>query len=158
MTVQPLITRVPEPPGPSDRMQFTKFPPALPGSCVICNTVSNGSKNFLDPSWSLDYYGALYFCTDCLTPMSHAIGFVEVSRLLDAEREAEELTFALRAAEDEREHYRSIINSLRSVRPDLVSNDFKSRQDQESDDSGSKGDDQIQGSDNRESTESSTSG
>ena len=157
MSIQPLISRVPDQPGPSDRMQFHKYPPALPGKCIICQKTSNGAVSFLDINWSIDDYGAVYFCTDCLTPLAHAIGFVETKSLMDAEREAAELAYALREVEDERDHYRSIVNSLRAVRPDLAGDDFKPGQNKKSDDSGLETDSKDSGDDNRNTSESAPS-
>lgn len=71
-----------------------------------------------------------------MVPLAHAMGFIETSRLIAAEVEANELRHSLEQAEDELTYYRSFINSIRRLRPDIDITDIKSHQTPEQDDSG----------------------
>ena len=148
-----MVSRAPALPTASDKYQITNAPVALPGACIVCNRTADGVTKFLDFNLSLDYYGAVIFCLPCLTPLGHAIGFVEIEKLLDAERECEEIRFALDGVEDELRHYRSIVDSFRAVRPNVSSDDSESGQDQESNNPGFALDSETAGRDDRESFE-----
>lgn len=114
-----MLTRVPQSPSPSDKVQVTKNPPALPRSCVICNASSNGMKDFIDFNFSIDYYGAVYFCSDCMIPIALSLGLCFQKDLIEAEQEANDLRATLEGIEDELTYYRSFVDSLSRIRPDL---------------------------------------
>lgn len=53
------------------RFQFLERPAALPGKCAVCGAVD---KPVVDFGLTVDYYGAVIFCTDCIR---EAYGVVE---------------------------------------------------------------------------------
>jgi hypothetical protein len=55
-------------------------PQAIPGKCVVCGAVD---RPVVDTTWSIDYYGVVYFCVFCLTEVASIIGMVD-GKLLEA--------------------------------------------------------------------------
>lgn len=57
------------------RIQVLNLPVALPGHCVMCGAV-DGEKNrkYIDTGFSLDWFGAVYFCTFCIAEIVEAVG------------------------------------------------------------------------------------
>lgn len=55
--------------------------PALPAKCVGCNNDVKATRPLVDTSASLDYYGAILLCADCVTEMAELIGLVPESEL-----------------------------------------------------------------------------
>ena len=50
----------------TQKFQLTNSP-ALPASCVACGrSQSNSNQQFVDFNASLDWYGAILFCVDCI--------------------------------------------------------------------------------------------
>lgn len=89
--------------------------PALPARCVICNFSANGRRRFLDFNVSIDYYGAILICEDCL---------LENANLLDgpvaaAKRQVEEMQEKLEEVTNELDRYKFVVSSLSFVRPDF---------------------------------------
>lgn len=50
--------------------------PALPSKCTGCGFDADGRKEFIDTTMSLDFYGAVLFCEDCVREMAATIGMV----------------------------------------------------------------------------------
>lgn len=141
---------------PAGRVQLT-LDPALPSKCIICQKGSGGGTQFVDFDLSLDWYGAVVICADCIRecisvvesdPVAH---FTE--KLSDTKRELE-------VALSELERYRTAFDSLSFIRPDL--NPFGSdpvvdSKDAEATDEGS-GDDVPETPVGRENDESESDG
>lgn len=93
--------------------------PAPPGKCLICGRHDNGVVKFIDFNFSLDYYGAVVVCLDCITESHELLGFVKAEQLEVANAEITNLQNRLDNAYADLDSYRSIVDSLSSVRPDL---------------------------------------
>lgn len=102
----------------SDKVVLTKYPIA-PSKCVVCLRSSNGELNFIDFQMSLDIYGSVNICVDCLAPISQMLGFVEKGLLNDADEQIRNLVESNRKLVAENEQLHAIIASLSVVRPDL---------------------------------------
>ena len=58
------------------KFQLTKAP-AQPQSCAACGVSAKGYNEFVDFNLSLDFYGAVIFCTDCAKEIAATVGFVD---------------------------------------------------------------------------------
>lgn len=55
-------------------MQLVNRPEALPGQCKGCGAADRGP--YVDTTWSEEYYGAIYFCRDCVLEMAFLYGAI----------------------------------------------------------------------------------
>ncbi|MBK6555965.1 MAG: hypothetical protein IPG16_01715 [Comamonadaceae bacterium] len=58
-----------------ERFQLLDKPIAAPAKCAICGSVS---KPVIDFNFNLDWYGAVYFCVECMQAAARAIGLVSI--------------------------------------------------------------------------------
>lgn len=107
----------------SDKVVLTKYPIA-PSKCVVCLRSANGELNFIDFQMSLDIYGSVNICVDCLAPIAQLLGFVEKGLLNDADDQIRNLVESNRKLVAENEQLHAIIASLSVVRPDLKLRDL----------------------------------
>ena len=87
--------------------QLVETPAALPGSCYLCG--SGDKSPYIDWGVSIEFYGALYTCTECTGAVASLLGWVPrevhdavihtndelISRNLDLEIENRELRMAI---------------------------------------------------------------
>lgn len=85
----------------AERIKHLDAPKALPGKCGLCGTASS-QRGFVDTSLSYDFYGALYFCYNCVSEMAGKFGILNheksqaiAAKLAKAEKELEETKEAL---------------------------------------------------------------
>ena len=102
----------------SDKVVLTKYPIA-PSKCVVCLRSSNGELNFIDFQMSLDIYGSVNICVDCMAPIAQLLGFVEKNFLDDADEQIRNLVESNRKLIAENERLNATIDSLVNLRPDL---------------------------------------
>lgn len=57
-------------------MHLESAPQALPGCCFKCSAGMGSREFFIDFEFSMDFYGAVYICNECLTEMAHTAGFI----------------------------------------------------------------------------------
>lgn len=48
-------------------------PTCAPGKCVVCGKVQG---TFIDTGWEMDFYGVIYFCSDCFTQGANTLGYL----------------------------------------------------------------------------------
>lgn len=70
-------------------MQIVNAPVALPGCCFICGAASR--EFFIDTGRSIEFHGAVYFCSECLTEIATAAGFLSVKNTALLKFEMEKL-------------------------------------------------------------------
>lgn len=104
----------------TSKLQVLYHPP-LPATCAVCGKSANGKTRFLDFQKDLDYYGAVVICEDCFKEGLEVLDYVPVAQVQRALEEITTLQAQLETAEAERDRYRGAIDSLRSVRTDLLS-------------------------------------
>lgn len=63
---------------PQSRIQVLNVPVAAPGKCTMCGSAGDGERKFIDFGFQLDWYGAVYFCTECIKEFAQAAGYVPV--------------------------------------------------------------------------------
>ena len=145
----------------SDKAVLTKYPIA-PSKCVVCLRSSNGELNFIDFQMSLDIYGSVNICVDCMAPIAQLLGFVEKNFLDDADEQIRNLVESNRKLIAENERLNATIDSLVNLRPDLkqryLSADESPSESSESDDQQPTLDIELSGDDNRKSSKPNASG
>lgn len=64
----------------ASRIKLLDLPVAAPGVCALCGSAN---KPVIDFGKQLDWYGAVYFCQDCIREVSEAIGYVPIEPFKD---------------------------------------------------------------------------
>lgn len=105
------------------KVQIVVNPVALPAICVSCRTSANGRKRFADVGASEEFYGAFYFCEDCVTEMANVFGLIHAavaeSTIDDLRAKNIELQIQLGEANTENVRLRAGLDSILVVRSDL---------------------------------------
>lgn len=65
----------------NSRFQLLSAPVASPGKCTVCGSSEIGDREYIDFGFQLDWYGAIYLCTICLTEAGSVIGLVDPKSL-----------------------------------------------------------------------------
>lgn len=90
------------------RVKIVSAPERLPGKCGLCGTATS-KKGFLDTSLSYDFFGALYFCYNCITEMGDQFGLLN-------EEKSSALTAQLASTKKELEETKEALNELDRLR------------------------------------------
>ncbi len=61
------------------RIKVLETPILAPGTCSLCGSAGDGKRTFIDFGKQLDWYGAVYFCSECICEASLAIGYIPVA-------------------------------------------------------------------------------
>lgn len=145
----------------SDKVVLTKYPIA-PSKCVVCLRSANGELNFIDFQMSLDIYGSVNICTECIAPVAQLLGYVEKNLLNDADKQISNLVEMNRELAENNAKLNATLDSLLNLRPGIVPGDLSS---DESPSEGSESDDSqfelelaVEGDDDRKSSKSNASG
>lgn len=90
----------------NSRFRVLDAPIVAPGKCAVCGSSSTEDRKYVDFGFQLDWFGAIYLCTICLTEAALSIDLVNrvayESLVLSWKHEAE---FAnLKAKEFEEQH------------------------------------------------------
>jgi hypothetical protein len=99
-----------------ERFQLLDKPAAAPGKCAVCGSVS---KPVIDFNFNLDWYGAVYFCVECMQSAARAIGLVSIEEYTTLAQEnadviikfCEENSFVI-VTREQYEQYKSFIGFL----------------------------------------------
>jgi len=106
----------------SDRITITKYPP-LPSSCAICLFSADGQRGFLDFQMSLDYYGAVVICEECVAPVAQLFGYVPESELEEIGIDLAATKLDLERTRERHAELERTLDSLFAFRPSLIGND-----------------------------------
>ncbi len=60
------------------RIQLLDRPFASPGKCAVCGSVT---RPVIDFNFNLDWYGAVYFCVECMADAGRVIGLVPIEEM-----------------------------------------------------------------------------
>lgn len=110
--------------GPSDKITITLQPP-LPSLCCICNFSADGKRRFLDFQMSIDIYGAVVICEECIAPVATLFGFVPIDRLETAETYLAAASINLQGYRKQNEQLNLTLDSIFNLRPDFASSDTR---------------------------------
>jgi hypothetical protein len=59
---------------PNSRFRLLNVPVLAPGTCILCKSAGGDGRQFIDLGIQHDWYGALYFCTECITEAAVLLG------------------------------------------------------------------------------------
>jgi hypothetical protein len=107
----------------SDKVVLTKYPIA-PSKCVVCLRSSNGELNFIDFQMSLDIYGSVNICVDCVISVAPLLGLVAGDLLVGADEQIRSLVEINRELVENNERLNATLDSLLNLRPDLKQRDL----------------------------------
>lgn len=72
---------------PQSRIQVLNVPVAAPGKCVMCGSSNGEDRTFLDFGFAIDWYGVVYFCSECIKEFAQAINYIPVEAFQAQDRE-----------------------------------------------------------------------
>jgi len=87
---------------PNARIVTHNVPPAAPGKCVVCGFGGRDDRVYIDFGFDIDYYGVVYFCSECMTEVAAAVGYIKQDKYDRIQIENLKLEDKLRTALDER--------------------------------------------------------
>ena len=124
---------------PNDKVVLTTYP-SLPSTCVICLRSSNGELEYIDFQMSLDIYGSVNICIDCVASVAKShLEMATKEEYEDTQEQVRNLVEINRELVDTNERLNATMDSLVSLRPNLIERrlpiDENSDQDSESDSS-----------------------
>lgn len=104
---------------PSGRFKLLDAPYASPGKCGLCGYAASGEnepadkRQYVDFNLDFEYYGALYFCTECLHSLISEMGYITPT-------EADDLKLRLMAAVDELSTFGRVVEVINGLANFLV--------------------------------------
>jgi hypothetical protein len=107
----------------SDKATVTKYPIA-PATCVICLRSANGVIDFVDFQMSLDVYGSVNICADCMAPVANMLGYVKSSEVEDILMQNNNLVDMNRELVENNERLNTTLDSILKLRPDVLPSDL----------------------------------
>jgi hypothetical protein len=118
-------------PKPTDRVQVLDNPAAPPGKCAVCGNGADKERQWIDFGVTIDFVGALYICSICITEVANALNFSTPSQTSQMLIKIDDLTTALRRVDRERESLHSAIVNLNAggIRVDNPTEPAAERQD-----------------------------
>lgn len=97
---------------PQSRIQIVDTPVAAPGNCSMCGSCGGDGRKFLDFGKQLDWYGAVYFCTECVKEFSQAVDYIPVDAF---NSQAQELAKLQISYDQLVKRNKAVENALRNV-------------------------------------------
>ena len=85
---------------------------SAPGKCCACGSAGDDGRQFIDFGMQLDWYGAVYFCTFCVTELCAAAGFVHGDVFDEAATKLRDAITELNATESSFRDYRDATRIL----------------------------------------------
>jgi DNA-directed RNA polymerase subunit RPC12/RpoP len=76
----------------ANRVQVLNVPLMAPGVCMLCGTAGIDNRTFVDFGKQVEWYGAVYLCSECIKEVAIAVGFIPVAefdKLLEQLKEIE---------------------------------------------------------------------
>lgn len=63
----------------TSRIKVLDTPVMAPGICSLCGSSGDGKRKFIDFGKQLDWYGAIYFCSECIREVAQSIDYIHIS-------------------------------------------------------------------------------
>ena len=98
----------------SNKVRISDNPAAAPGKCVVCGYTggdTGGTRMFIDIGLDIDFYGVVYFCTDCMDSTAEILGYITPSRAEQLETANAQMSLRI----GELEIVEAKLNELRTV-------------------------------------------
>ncbi len=61
------------------RINVLGIPELHPGQCALCGSAGGDKRKFIDFGKSIDFYGVVYFCSECIREVAEKINYVPVA-------------------------------------------------------------------------------
>jgi hypothetical protein len=59
---------------PNSRFRITNVATLAPGTCILCKSDGGDGRQFIDLGITVDWFGAMYFCTFCIREAASLLG------------------------------------------------------------------------------------
>lgn len=96
------------------RAQIVDRPVILPQKCMLCSAGSEDRK-YVDMDRSVDRYGRLYLCSECVKEVAKLCHYVPFRELAVAEKKNELFLSKIEGYQLKVQELKNVINSLRSL-------------------------------------------
>lgn len=102
---------------PGDRIQVLDQPVAAPAICVVCKAgggkLPQGERlKFIDFGMDIEYYGAVYFCSNCIVNVAYALGYYGPAEMAAVESKLARLYIEHAEMKDQNDALRNALHSL----------------------------------------------
>lgn len=97
---------------PQSRLHILDKPVALPGKCSLCGDTGSDNRKFIDFGLQLDWYGAVYFCSECIKELAQAINYISLTHF---ESQARELSILQIKYDQLEARNKAVENALRII-------------------------------------------
>lgn len=105
------------------RVHILDLPVASPGHCAICGSVGGDGRKFIDWSFALDWFGAVYLCTICMTEVVEKTNlYVAIGRFKALEESVAYYTGTIDTLSEENSRLRDALRVFGSM-SDLLQRD-----------------------------------
>lgn len=108
----------------SNRIQVLDFPQAAPAHCAICFNPGNDERKFIDFDFSLEFYGAVIFCSDCIQTVMNGLGWISPIQWKEVQESLTEALEFFQKASAENVKLRAALDTLSFI--PSISNDSSS--------------------------------
>lgn len=87
----------------NSRVVIMETPLLAPGTCVICGVAgpTEDNRKFIDIGLGLEFFGQVYFCTECISPVALAAGYVNSAELETIQKLSAEFSDELNKLKEE---------------------------------------------------------
>jgi hypothetical protein len=96
----------------SNRVQILEIPQAAPAHCAICFHPGGGGRTFVDWDFSLEFYGAVIVCNECVLTIMNGLEWISPEQWQVVKRIQEETLDLLQKEKAENAKLRSALDSL----------------------------------------------
>jgi hypothetical protein len=91
-------------------------PTAMPAKCRICSVGSDSDREWwIDTGVMEEWYGAVYYCSTCLTQMANMAGFLSIEQAAELDRDNQNVRKQLSDYETDFALLRSVLDSRNEV-------------------------------------------
>lgn len=93
-----------------DKFQIIEgYPPISPNKCMTCGKYHG---TFIDFGFNDDWYGAVYFCSDCITGMASVLGYISSTEKDKFIAKIDEYVEKIKELEKEKNVYRNAVAAM----------------------------------------------
>lgn len=104
------------------RYQILNTPVLAPGVCFTCGASdSEHGRVYIDFGKQIDWYGAVYLCSECIREVAEAIGFIPVDKFNNLYDDNKKLQILVDQANKSLENIRNVYADLFAGRVDVPS-------------------------------------
>lgn len=75
---------------PNSRFRISNVAQFAPGTCILCKSAGGDGRQFIDLGITVEWFGAMYFCTFCITEAASLLGLGDISALKEMSAERSE--------------------------------------------------------------------